>query len=87
MPEANLLPFTVIGRIEHSGQIVCDHVQARSAMHAFAVATKERQKVSDAELMLIVSLPGHQNEGVELTFAGEGEVSGETVLEQTDVFC
>lgn len=87
MPEANLLPFTVIGRIEHSGQIVCDHVQARSAMHAFAVATKERQKVSDADLMLIVSLPGHQSEGVELTFAGEGEVCGETVLEQTDVFC
>lgn len=87
MPKAKLLPFTVIGRIEHTGQIVCDHVQAASSMHAFAVAAKERTEESGTGLMLIVSLAGHQTEGVELTFAGEGEVSSETVLEQTDVFC
>lgn len=87
MPKAKLLPFTVISRIEHSGQILCDHVMAKSSMHAFRVAAKERADEECDEQMFIVALHGHQSEGAELTFAGDGEVCGETVLEQDDVFC
>ena len=86
MPKAKLLPFTVISRKESSGQISCDHVEAESAMQAFAVAALDFPDYAVDDVMFIVALPGHLTEGAQLTFPGEGEVCGRTVLEQTDVF-
>lgn len=73
--------WTVIAVYEHTGQIVAHHVQARSAMAAFARLAK-----NDPELSMVVALQGLQREGCELTFPGEGLVDGTTVLDQPDVF-
>lgn len=73
--------FTVIGCNESTGQVHCHHVLAENATNAFSSAA-----AIDSSLSMVVALPGWQNEGSELTFAGEGLVDGETVLEQTDVF-
>lgn len=73
--------FTVIGFNESTFQVLCLHVLAEDATNAFASAA-----AIDSSISLVVTLPGWQNEGSDLTFAGEGLVDGGTVLEQTEVF-
>ncbi len=74
-------PFTVIGVVEESGQIVCHHVMAESDLNAFAQAAS-----LDSFLSMVAALPGHISEGQGISFPGEGMVCSETVLEQPDVF-
>lgn len=76
-----LFNYTVIGVIEETGQIIAHHVAAKCSTSAFTAAAEK-----DPSLSMVVALPGHQREGKELTFPGEGMVDAETVLEQTEVF-
>lgn len=87
MPEATLLPFTVIARDETSGQVLCDHVMAKSAMQSFAVAAETLHSQRLNTVAYIVALPGHASDGEQVFFPGEGEVYASTVLEQDEVFC
>lgn len=50
-------PFTVISFDENNGQVVADHVQARSGSHAFCVAAQERTLMT-----MVVAMPGHLTE-------------------------
>lgn len=82
-------PFTVIGYYEDNGQIFAHHVLANYPSEAFYVAAMQCQQEhaeSPNNVVYVAALEGHQHEGGELFFPGEGGVDGETVLDQPDVF-
>lgn len=76
--------FTVISVCPESGQIMSDHVLAESSGQSFLVAAKLRGDQSNIEF--VASLRSFLEEGDEIEFPGDGVVSGETILEQEDVF-
>lgn len=67
-------------------------VMANDGLNAFAAAAnaERERRAPDADLSdfeMVVALPGHELARTgELEFPGEGLVTGETVLEQPDVF-
>lgn len=73
--------FTVIGVYEETGQIVSHHVTAKNDFNAFAVMAKREHGIS-----MVAAIPGHLNEGSNITFPGVGLVGSDTILEQPEVF-
>ncbi len=76
--------YTVIGFYEDTNQLFFEHVYARSALHAFAVAAHGN---SNGNLAFTASMPGHLSESDGLTCPGDDSVVyASTVLEQPEVF-
>lgn len=87
---SELLPFTVIGSHENTGNLFVLHVLARDSLSAFGAAASELV-AADADIgstWLYVALPGHQADERDFSLPGEGVVDVSTVLdpEQADVF-
>jgi hypothetical protein len=81
--------FTVIGYYESSGQTFAHHVLAHYPSGAFTAAAQvgEQEHGPDADdVVFVVALKGHHQEGAELFFPGEGVVDSATVLDQPEVF-
>lgn len=76
-----LLDFTVIGFREDTGSIFCEHVEALNEASAFYVAAKDNEHIT-----FVAVVPGHQSEGVGISFPGSGVVDAFVVLEQPEVF-
>ncbi len=75
--------YTVIGHYEETSQLFFEHVYARSAMHAFAVAAHQHPQ---DDLVFTATMPGHLSEEDGLIAPGESLVYATTVLEQPDVY-
>lgn len=79
--EPDLLEFTVLGYVEETGSIFCEHVEALDDLSAFQAAAKDNEHIT-----FVAVLPGHLNEGAGINFPGTGVVDATTVLEQPEVF-
>lgn len=68
--------YSVIAMYEHTGQVVCDHVEASSGQEALRVVAKDREDCS-----LIVAIAGEHSDIKDMTFAGDGVVDAASYLE------
>ena len=76
--------FTVIGLYPETGQIFCDHIEARDDLHAFWLVAES----TDAEIDFVACIPGFLTDCNDtIFFPGTAVVSSDTVLEQPEIFC
>lgn len=73
--------YTVIAFNESTGKIVNCTVEAKDKSNAFWVAAQ-----NNPELTYIASLEGEFVEGQGIEFAGDSTVTGETILEQQELY-
>ena len=75
--------FTVLSIDSDTGQNMADFILAKNRQNALAKAAR----LPDREFVdFICAIDGFQNEGDTIDYAGESLVSGETIIEQEEVF-